>query len=146
MSGLLLNKNATTVDLPKEFEISKKILKKQIDYKFKSQNGQVYSRLVKMKKLVKNIFFRYPNEDVVFSIFPMKGEVESKSYKEIEIYCFGKKKLRLKDKLVIGRLTRGQKHRNAESRRGHRNQKPFHGTGQVFPKSSFLRRQPVQLI
>jgi hypothetical protein len=98
LSDLLMDKTQGS-----EFKISENILKKQIDYKFKSKNGQLYSRLVKMKKLVKNIFFRYPNEDVVFSIFPMKGEIESKSFKEIEIYCFGKRKLILKDKLIIGK-------------------------------------------
>lgn len=111
-----------TLQLPRDFQLSENILKKQIDYKFKSNNGQIYSRLVKMKKLVKNIFFRYPNEDIVFSIFPMKGQIDSKSFKEIEIYCFGKKKLKLKDKLIIGReiLThRGQEHRDAAHRRGH---------------------------
>ena len=78
------------------------IIKKQINYKFKSTNGQLYSRHSKMKKLVKNIFSRYQNENIVFSIFPMKGKIDPQSSMEIEIYCFGKQKLKDKDKLIIG--------------------------------------------
>jgi cytochrome c oxidase assembly protein Cox11 len=104
LSDVLMAKDNTSLQLDRDLHMSKTLLKKQIDYKFKSKNGQMYSRLAKMKKLVKNIFFRYPNEDIVFSIFPMKGQIESKSFKEIEIYCFGKKKLKLKDKLIIGRV------------------------------------------
>ena len=83
--------------------VSNQILKRQIDYRFKSQNGQAYSRLTKMQKLVKNIFVKYPHQNVVFSVYPVAGQLEPKSVTEVEIYCFGKAKKEIKDTLVIGK-------------------------------------------
>lgn len=81
-----------------------KLMKPTINYKFKSENGQIYSKNIKMKKLIDNIFVKYPKQNFVFSIFPMSGEVPPNSSIEIDLFCFVKNKKKLRDKLIIGNL------------------------------------------